>query len=84
MQLIQKETRNIMKEVAAKMGLPVEVVISIYMSEFKYVAEEIRSGEKNKPDTFKNILLKYLGTFHVSSRKLHYMMKNTASDEKHT
>lgn len=75
--IIQKEIRNLIKEIADELELPFETVREIVYSQFKYVRKELEKGIKNESSTFKNILLKYLGTFYATEAKINFY-KNKA------
>ena len=69
--IIQKETRNLIKELAKKYNLTFEETREIVYSQFKYVREELAKGERGgEISTFKNIILKYLGTFYTKEDRL--------------
>lgn len=70
MNVIQKEVKDLLREVCREEDLPFDVVKDIYLSQFRYVRDEIGKGEKGKPDSYKNILLKYLGTFCISPGRM--------------
>lgn len=73
MNIIQKRVKDMLREVCREEDLPFNVVADIYLSEFRFIRDEIQKGIKNEPDTFKNIQLRYLGTFCVSTRKINWM-----------
>lgn len=75
--IIQKEIRNLIRDIAEEFNLPFETAREIIYSQFKYVRKELEKGVKNEPETFKNILLKYLGTFYATEAKINYY-KNKA------
>lgn len=54
---------------ALELNLPVSLVTEIVNSQFEFVALEMAKGEQGNPETYKTILLKYLGTFKFSRRK---------------
>lgn len=69
--IIQKETRNLIKELASEFNLSFEESKDIVFSQFKYVREELAKGDKGGDiTTFKNIILKYLGTFYTKESRL--------------
>ena len=70
MNIIQKEVKDLLREVCREEDLPFDVVKDIYLSQFRYVRDEIVKGEKGKTETYKNILLKYLGTFCISPGRM--------------
>lgn len=84
MYLIQKDVKNILKEVAREKDLPYKVIEDAYMAQFQYVAEEMKKGDKTNADSFKNVMLRYLGTFQTSYNKLKYWenkLKNKETEE---
>jgi nucleoid DNA-binding protein len=69
--IVQKETRILIKELAKKYNLSFEDTRDIIWSQFKYVKEEIAKGNKDgNVITFKNIMLRYLGTFYTKEGRL--------------
>ena len=77
----QREIHNLIKELAVKYKLTIKQTREIVMSEFFYLKSEISKGEKNKYPTFKNTLLKHLGTFYASEGKIHHMSEIAKSKE---
>ncbi len=71
--LIQKQLRKLIKDVAENQELSFEEAREIIYSQFKYLRKEIEKGSKDEPSTFSNILLKYLGTFHITERKIVFL-----------
>lgn len=53
----------IIKEVASELGINSQEVMSVVTSEFRFLSEEIESGEGHP------VWLPYLGIFYVSIRK---------------
>ena len=78
--IIQKEVQDIINWIASEKNLPVKTVHDIVMSEFEYTIKEMRSSEHGKPSTYKNILLKYLGTFYFNYRKDYAIARNKGDD----
>ena len=70
MYLIQKEIHILAKEIALKENLPVTSVTEIITSQFDYVRSEISKGNPDDPDSYRSVLLKYLGTFKFNKAKL--------------
>ena len=68
MRNVQKEVRDILKEISDATGYDYQLIEDIYVHEFEFTSDQITKGERNNPDTFENILLKHFGSF-VSSRK---------------
>lgn len=81
MNLIQKEIKNLLKEVAVEQDLPYRVIEDVYMAQFCYVADEIKKGEKGNPETFSNVLLRHLGTFQISMGKMKYWINKAKKDD---
>ena len=50
-------------------NLPITLVTEIITSQFDFVSHEMSKGINEDPDSFKTILLKYLGTFKFDSKK---------------
>lgn len=79
--IIQREIRNLIKEIAEKYDLSFEAAREIIYSQFKYTRKELEKGVRNDPSTFKNVLLKYLGTFHTSERKINFLKNRKRNGE---
>jgi len=79
--IIQKEIRDLIKIIAKKHDLPFETAREIIYSQFKFLRKEIEKGSKEDTSTYKNVLLKYLGTFHVTERKINFL--NKKKNEEH-
>lgn len=73
--IIQKEIRSLIKDVADKHNVTFEEARDVIYSMFKYVREEMESGTKGVPETFKSIQLRGLGTFHFSKNKIEFLNK---------
>ena len=58
---MQKRVEEIVKEVAAEMNLPAEVVKAIVESQFQCAREATKKGEAGNPATFLNIRFRHLG-----------------------
>lgn len=78
--IIQKETQDVIIKIASEKNLPIKTVSDIIMSQFEYTVGEIRKGEDAKPFTYKNILLKYLGTWSYNFRKAYNITKKVGRD----
>jgi uncharacterized protein YjaZ len=59
------DTRKIIKKIAEEEGISEWAVRMIVMSEFEGVSRVIQSGIRDKPETFKNIVLNAFGAFNV-------------------
>jgi len=75
MRNIPLQIKNILKEVAEELNEPYAVVEDVFYHQFEFVKDCIESGERNKYETFDNILLKYLGTFYVSEARFKKIME---------
>ena len=78
---VQKEIKEVLKEVAAELDMDYKIVEDIYYHQFYYIAEQISKGEKNNASTFENILVKHLGSF-VANEKHMNKLKEIADDRK--
>lgn len=72
---IQKEIRLLINEIAKDFDITTEVAREIVYYQFKYVRQEIEKGSKGDFDSYNNILLRYLGTFHASKGKIEHIEK---------
>jgi nucleoid DNA-binding protein len=71
----QKEIHNLIRILAAKYNLTIKQTQEIVMSQFSYLKKEMSKGEVNNYPTFKNVLLKHLGTFYASEGKINHMLE---------
>lgn len=78
--IVQKEVQDIVVKIASDKNLPIKTVSDIVMSQFEYTVGEIRKGEDAKPLTYKNILLKYLGTWSYNHKKAYNITKKVGRD----
>jgi len=78
--IIQKEVQVIINKIASEKNVPVKTVSDIVHSQFEYVRKEMKSSEQGKPSTYKNILLKYLGSFHFNYKKDYCITKRKGED----
>ena len=78
--IIQKEIRNLIKEIADKEGKSFEEVREIVYSQFKFVREQIESAEKGNRDSYKNIQLRFFGTFYFSENMFNFFKKKFEED----
>jgi nucleoid DNA-binding protein len=67
--LIQRPVHKIVKEIAAERGLTMAETTSIVQSEFHFVVDQMRKGQRGDASTFGTILLKYFGTFQFAKNK---------------
>ena len=61
--ILQKQVRDVIKEVALECNLPIKSVTDMVMSQFEFVRDEVSSGDVTDPNTYKSVTLRYLGTF---------------------
>jgi hypothetical protein len=66
---IQKPLKDRMELIAKKHGVDIEKVEEIEQIVWKFVRDQISKGKRGE---YENILLKYLGTFHLFSNKLKF------------
>ena len=78
--IIQKEVQLIINKIASEKNIPVKTVSDIVHSQFEYVRNEMKSSEKGKPSTYKNILIKYFGSFHFNYKKDYCITKRKGED----
>ena len=81
MRTIQKSLLKRFKEIAQKHNVPLETVISIEGSIWKYVSQEMSSGVRGVADTFKNIYIRHLGTFYMHKGKFYNMNKHLKKND---
>lgn len=67
--LIQRPIHKIVKELAEKHNITMQEASVIVQSQFHFVANEIRKGQRGDASTFSTILLKYFGTFQFAKNK---------------
>ena len=71
-----------MHDIADELGLPFKVVEGIVNSQFSFVADVISKGDRNNPDTLKNVNVQYFGKFAVKeTRKRYYEKLNNGGTE---
>lgn len=73
MRPIQLPLMERMMNISKKYNIPVEKIIEIESTMWDFVRTEISRGEHNEVDTFENIYLRYLGTFHVRRGMVEHM-----------
>lgn len=79
--IVQVWVRDIIKDIAKKYNLTYNEAKDVCFSQFKFLKKELENGRDFVPDTYKNVLLKGLGTFYFSLRKLNHIKK--CADEKY-
>jgi len=62
---MDRDLKDICKEIAKEKNLPVEMVESIVNAPFEFAREKIKEGDIRKFESFGSILIKKLGTFRV-------------------
>ena len=70
MQHIQLEIRTILNEVSKETGIDYKTIEDIYVQEFEFIRDCIEAGEKDKPETFNNILIRFLGSFIANKKRV--------------
>lgn len=80
--LIQRQVRDLIKEIAKEFNLSYSTTEEIIFSQFEFVKHAMSKGEKGNPDTFETILLRRLGTFEASKNKINYMTANSKKGKK--
>lgn len=79
--ILQTKTRQFIREVAEETGLSFNQVKDIALSaQYKYLITEMAKGQRGEPSTFKNIIIRFIGTFRASPGKIFHMTK--AIDDK--
>lgn len=71
----QTQTKKIIAQLAEEFDLPYTVVERIVDYPFKCLVGSIRAGVKNDINTFKNYLIRYLGTFVSSPSRMYIRSK---------
>ncbi len=74
MRLIQKRLLPEYRRIAKQFGITPELVGEIEAFQWKFVKDNISKG-RDDVDTFENIYLRYLGTFHVSEAVLNHIKR---------
>ena len=75
MSRLQKPLKEKVEEIARKYQISPAKVEEIEQTVWEFVRSEISKGEGDDPNTYENILLKYLGTLHIQKRKMEYYNK---------
>lgn len=74
--MIQKPLKERLKTIAEKYNLDPKKVEEIEPIIWKWVKHEMSKGIKNDEDSFENIYLRYLGTFHASKAMIKHMKEH--------
>lgn len=76
--VIQKEVRDLVREIAKKYDISYQDALEIIWSQFKFLRYAMGQGEKGDPDSFETVLLRHLGTFEASKSKIRHMSERFA------
>lgn len=79
--IIQKPVRDLMRQIAKDYNLPYTTVEDIIFSQFEFVKNSIGEGVKGDYNSFKDVLLRRLGTFKASEKKINYMTDRYLKEE---
>ena len=74
--LVQKITRDLIKDLASKYNIPYEKCREIIWSQFEYLKDEIGKFDRENEVTAKNIMLKGLGTFYFNKYNFRRIKRN--------
>lgn len=77
---IQKPLKEEIKRIATEYNIDPFKIEEIENAMWDFVRTEMSRGEKNVEDSFENIYLRYLGTFHVRKGMIKYLRGN-ANDQ---
>lgn len=66
---------KILKDISLSFYIPLEVVKEIVGSQFDFIHEVIKGGDRTEPDTLKNINVTHLGKFAVKPSKIKFYEK---------
>lgn len=80
MRIVQKEVLKKFREIAKKHNIPLQTVIDIESSIWKYVSKEMSEGVTPDFDTFRNIYIRNLGTFYANRGKYNNVNRNRKDD----
>jgi hypothetical protein len=78
---LQKPLRERVERLALKHRVSIQKVEEIELAMWDFVRTCISEGEGRDPEKYENILVKYLGTFHVLKRKMDFFDKNIENDK---
>ena len=81
MRVLQKRMMREYRRIADKFGVTQEQVQEIEAFQWKFVRDNIAKG-KDDVDTFENIYLRFLGTFHVSRPILEHIKRSKERSKK--
>lgn len=76
MRNIPLQIKNMLKEVAEETNEPYELVEEVYYHQFEFLRDSLEEGKDADYPTFQNVLLKHLGTFYASEKKLKFFRDN--------
>lgn len=66
---------KILKDISLRLHIPLVVVKKIVESQFEFIHDVIKNGDRTDPDTLKNIQVAYFGKFAVKQSKLDFYKK---------
>lgn len=67
---VQKEIKELLHAVAAKLDCDYDLVEDVYFHEFEFTTKQMAKGEQDEYPTFENILLKHFGSFIANEKYL--------------
>lgn len=70
MRSIPLPIKNVIKEVCEETGASYQLVEEIFYHQFEFLKDCMESGEKGDFSTYRNVLLKHLGTFYASEKRM--------------
>lgn len=73
MNLLQKPLKERINQIALKHSVDPKKIHEIEIAMWEFVRKCISSGEGQDPSNYENILLKYLGTFHILQNKMKFI-----------
>lgn len=82
MRNIPLQIKKMLREVSEELNEPYELVEEIYYHQFEFLRDSLEEGKDADYPTFQNVLLKHLGTFYASERKLKFFRDNGISKGK--
>lgn len=77
---VPKEIKDMLRGIAIDTGNDYQLVEDIYFHEFEFLRDQMASGERGLPKTYKNVLLKYFGSFLSNER--HILKLKEITDKK--
>jgi hypothetical protein len=66
---------KILKDISLTCYIPLEVVKKIVSSQYEFIHDVIKGGDRDNPDTLKNINVQYFGKFAVKNSKREFYKK---------